>query len=173
MTVNRRVIYCGFTTAVAVFLIFMLVMWISVKLSYGFYQKGAAEIAQSHSPEEREFVKNLMMPNTSAYGGGVSCCNQADCHWTEEDIKDGHYKARLGRIENGEWIMGPWIDVPDDRVIHYPPKTGRHPGHPVLCERSSFGNNVGAVYGQAGQSTSAIQSPTWVHIYCYLPGAGL
>jgi len=173
MIIDRRVIYCGFTTAFLVFLIFMLVMWISMNLSYGFYQKGALEIAQNHSLEERDFIKNLIMPGTSMYGAGVSCCNQADCHITEEDMENGHYKARLGRIENGEWVMGPWVVIPDDRVIHFPPKVGRHPGHPILCERSSFGNNVGAVYGQPGRSTSAVESPTWINLFCYLPGAGL
>ena len=170
MIVDRRVIYCGFTTAFLVFLIFMLVMWISMNLSYGFYQKGALEIAQNHTGEERKFIQNLMMPNTTNYGsGGISCCNESDCHVTSESIENGHYRAQLGRIENGAWTLGPWVDIPDEKIVQHLPKEGTHPGHPIICERSSFGNRLNAYMGSA---TDAETKPSWIQIFCFVRGAG-
>jgi len=119
-----------------------------------FYHK---EFVERLTPRERQFYQSLERPDNRTHER-MSCCNESDCHETEEDIREDHYWARIGKLENDVWILGMWVEIPDQRVIKKPNLVG----YPVICENNN-----------AAFATPESQIPLSVAIYCYVPGAKL
>ena len=88
-------------------------------------------------PATRSWFRNLKSPH------GVPCCNMADGHQTEEDIRGNSYwipnPAALGPIE--------WMEVPAEAVVY-----------------NSENPTGGAVVWYV------MQSPGHVFIRCFVPG---
>ena len=74
----------------------------------------------------------------------TSCCSVLDCHTTEAERRGNDWWARLGLpdVINGkrQWILGPWVKVPDDIIVRDTPNAA---GEPVLCH--SFVNTAGNI----------------------------
>ncbi len=108
-------------------------------------------------PEIRDWFRSLRRPDLPASRRDRSCCDVSDCHRTEFTLKDGHYRARLGRIVGNVtppvWELTEWVDVPDDRVIK---DQGNPLGEAVICH---------------GEITSDPEINRLApHIYCFVPG---
>lgn len=127
-------------------------------MSQAYKQQGAEEwVAQHLTPSEQSFIGSLSRPDVSSGMGNMSCCNDTDCHQTEEDMADGHYRARIGKLIDREWVLLDWVDIPDAKVIKTPPKEGSHPGFAILCETNS----------KASYNSATL---LWTTIFCFLPG---
>jgi hypothetical protein len=103
-------------------------------------------------PQDREWFRSQRNPTTN-----VPCCNEADGAKAQEDIIDGHYRARFTARKYPASTSDPlafeevdsgWMDVPDDTVIK---QANRH-GAPVVWWWWKDG---------------------LLSIRCYAPGAGL
>jgi hypothetical protein len=108
-------------------------------------------------PEISQWFKSLERPDMPGPRGNRSCCDVSDCHRTEFSLKDGHYRARLGRLRSNSappaWELTEWVDVPDDRVIK---DRGNPVGEAVICH---------------GESTTDSDNLFHIpHIYCFVPG---
>jgi hypothetical protein len=104
-------------------------------------------------PGIRQWFRDQKSPRT-----GIPCCNEADGAYAEEEIRDGHYRARFTWrscfARECHDIDSGWMDVPDDVVIHDPNRRGA----PV-------------VWWYRGSSRDP-ENPT-VGIRCYAPGSGV
>jgi len=100
------------------------------------------------SPERRAWFKGLIVPNSHQR----SFCNASDCHETDFEYKDNHYRAMVGYPNSsGEWMLRTWVDVPDEAVIKDREVIKTNPtGRAVIC-----------------------QSIATYHVFCFVPGAGL
>ncbi len=91
-------------------------------------------------PAVRSWFRNLKSPH------GVPCCNIADGHRTEEDIRGNSYwipnPAALGAIE--------WMEVPAEAVVY---NSGNPTGEAVVWY--------------------TMQNGTEVFIRCFVPGGGV
>ncbi len=91
-------------------------------------------------PAVRSWFRNLKSPH------GVPCCNIADGHRTEEDIRNNQYwvpdPSALGAIE--------WIPVPPEAVVY---NSGNPTGEAVVWY--------------------TMQTPGEVFIRCFVPGSGI
>ena len=117
----------------------------------------ARDYGYHNSPEISEWFKNLERPDLPGPRGNRSCCDVSDCHRTEFTLKDGHYRARVGRIINGTkppvWELTEWVDVPDNAVIR---DKGNPVGEAIIC------------HGESTYDTDKAYSIP--HIYCFVPG---
>lgn len=117
----------------------------------------ARDYGYKNPPEIRQWFRNLQRPDLPGPRGNRSCCDESDCHRTEFTLKDGHYRARLGRLILGsappEWELTEWVDVPDDRVIR---DQGNPVGEAIICHGES-----------TADSDNVYHIP---HIYCFVPG---
>jgi hypothetical protein len=117
----------------------------------------ARDYGYNNPPEIRHWFKSLERPDMPGTRGNRSCCDVSDCHRTEFTLKDGHYRARLGRLISGSsppaWELTEWVDIPDDRVIK---DKGNPVGEAVICHGEATIN---------GDPTVRVP-----HIYCFVPG---
>jgi len=102
---------------------------------------------------------NPMVPHL----GGAGCCNESDCHPTEDRIVNGHYQALVGhrRDEDGVWELEKWIDIPDEiwknnQLVNNP---ANPTGHAVICHTPPARNGNGWDY-------------SLLNIYCFFPSGG-
>jgi hypothetical protein len=104
-------------------------------------------------PAIRQWFRDQKSPRT-----GIPCCSEADGAYAEEDIRDGHYRARFTwrscYARECHDLDSGWMDVPDDVVIHDPNRRGA----PV-------------VWWFRGSSTDPTHPA--VGIRCYAPGSGV
>jgi len=128
-------------------ILFVVTMGCALARDYGYH----------NSPEISEWFKNLERPDLPGPRGNRSCCDISDCHRTEFTLKDGHYRARVGRIINGTkppvWELTEWVDVPDNAVIR---DKGNPVGEAIIC------------HGESSYDTDKTYSIP--HIYCFVPG---
>ena len=108
-------------------------------------------------PEISEWFRGLQRPDLPGPRGNRSCCDISDCHRTEFTLKDGHYRARLGRLVQDpagpQWELTEWVDVPDEKVIK---DKGNPVGEAIICH---------------GETTSDAENLDHIpHIYCFVPG---
>ncbi len=78
-------------------------------------------IACASAHDDGRYANSPLKPwfeSLHSKGGGPCCANADGLELTDVDwdTRDGHYRVR---------IQGQWIDVPDDRVITEPNRTGR------------------------------------------------
>lgn len=86
-------------------------------------------------PLHEKFYQNWMMPDNP----NKSCCNKADCYWTEVRWNNGHWQAK--RREDGKWLWVPDAKVerhrdnPDGRnhLCAPPPGAVSYPPDTVFC----------------------------------------
>jgi hypothetical protein len=128
-------------------ILFVLTMGCALARDYGYH----------NAPEVTEWFKSLERPDLPGPRGNRSCCDVSDCHRTEFTLKDGHYRARVGRIINGTeppvWELLEWVDVPDNAVIK---DKGNPTGEAIIChsEPTDDANKIHRI----------------PHIYCFVPG---
>lgn len=73
----------------------------------------------AHAGGPTNWWQSLRQPGT-----GLSCCNIADCAYTQARFRQGHWQAKVGDL---------WRDIPDDKVL----KDEVTPdGHAVVCNGS-------------------------------------
>jgi hypothetical protein len=117
----------------------------------------ARDRGYNNPPDIQQWFKSLERPDLPGSRGNRSCCDVSDCHRTEFTLKNGHYRARLGRIIGDTrppvWELTEWVDIPDERVIK---DKGNPVGDAVICH---------------GETTSdADHTHIIPHIYCFVPG---
>jgi hypothetical protein len=104
-------------------------------------------------PAVRQWFRSQKSPRT-----GISCCDEADGAYAEEEIREGHYRTRFTWrfcfARECQDLDSGWMDVPDDVVIHDP---NRH-GAPVVWWARASGTDAASAK---------------VRIRCYAPGGGV
>ena len=156
MTSEGRIDVIMLVTAIILFVMGILLLWIDIAFSRQIYPGQWAQIA----PAERDWFRSQHSPST-----GIPCCDISDGVFAEEEIRADHYWAQFiwrRCLHPKGYLIAPnmapglncddassgWVQVPDEVVIHDP---NRH-GAPVVWW-SVDGKKV------------------WIR--CYAPGAGL
>jgi hypothetical protein len=65
------------------------------------------------------------------------CCNESDCHATNEDYRGDRVFMQVGyREEDGTWVLTEWVDVTE--YLADKPEDGNGPnptGHAIICHQ--------------------------------------
>ena len=107
----------------------------AIVLLCGFNQDGQYDEVPEHL---RKWFKGVRSPH------GVPCCDIADGHPTDEDIRKDAYYVPDPLNEHG-----PWLRIPDEAVVH---NAGNPVGRAVVWWVRQSGNTV--------------------YIRCFVPGGG-
>lgn len=109
--------WCGIGTGY----LFVVIVIVIVVCLFRFLLPANAHDAMH--PDMDSFYEGLKDPH------GNSCCSMLDCHPTEAELKDGHWRARLLRPEEGKFIPDVWVAIPDEKVL----KNHNPVGQPIIC----------------------------------------
>lgn len=127
----------------------MITKWSAFGL-FGVLLLGVAQARNMTGVEQPELSDWF---NSLSNQKGTSCCSTADGWKPDEvqyDTEGGHYRVRL---------FGKWWDVPADAVLNVPNRAG----YAI----------VWFSHRDAGIDESGTLAPEYMHIRCFLPGAGI
>ena len=88
-------------------------------------------------PEFDDWYKGLRNSKLSTFVNNFPCCSARHCHVTEADIRNGKWRARVGKPEvkfdlvhtTVTWTLSEWQEVPQQAILQVPNPTGS----PMIC----------------------------------------